>query len=152
MRASVPRVAAIAGSATAAGAALAFLFDKDRGRGRRAELGQRLGAVARRAEGRGERAGRHAGSDAAGMVQRAAHPKSSQSPPPNDVTLARKVETEIFRDDDVPKGSIVVDAADGVVNLRGKADTEERIDDLERQARSIPGVRDVRVALTVGGD
>lgn len=150
MRSSIPRIAATAVPAAAGGAALAFFLDPDRGRTRRADVAQRLGGARRSAMRRGERAGRHAASDAAGMAQRAAHPQWTQAPPPNDITLARKVETEIFRGDDVPKGSIVVNAQEGVVHLRGKADSEDRIEELESQARAIPGVRDVRLALSVG--
>src|SRR4051794_21309789 len=42
----------------------------------------------------------------------------------DDVTLARKVETEIFRAADAPKGQVSVNAENGVVFLRGEvADT-----------------------------
>src|SRR3954453_6823632 len=65
----------------------------------------------------------------------------------DDVGLARKVETVIFRDDAVPKGKIDVNAADGVVWLRGEAKTPEMIKDLERQATAIPEVKKVENLL-----
>ena len=58
----------------------------------------------------------------------------------DDVGLARKVETIIFRDDDVPKGKIDVNAANGVVWLRGEAKTPEMIKALARETEAIPEV------------
>src|SRR3954465_990127 len=65
----------------------------------------------------------------------------------DDVSLARKVETVIFRDDSVPKGKIDVNAADGVVWLRGEAKTPDMIKALERQAQAIPEVKKVENLL-----
>ena len=66
-------------------------------------------------------------------------PQATQTPKDlDDVALARKVETIIFRDDSVPKGKIDVNAADGVVWLRGEAKNPEMIKMLEREATAIP--------------
>jgi hypothetical protein len=65
----------------------------------------------------------------------------------DDVGLARKVETIIFRDDNVPKGHIDVNAANGVVWLRGQAKTPEMIKVLVRQCAAIPEVRQVENLL-----
>ena len=84
-------------------------------------------------------------------AQRAARkspPQASRVPKDlDDVSLARKVETIIFRDDSVPKGDIDVNAADGVVWLRGQAKTPEMIKGLERQCAAIPEVRQVENLL-----
>lgn len=75
-------------------------------------------------------------------------PQASQRPKDlDDVAVARKVETIIFRDDSVPKGKIDVNAANGVVWLRGEAKTPEMIKDLERQAQAIPEVSRVENLL-----
>jgi hypothetical protein len=75
-------------------------------------------------------------------------PQASQTPKDlDDVGLARKVETIIFRDDSVPKGKIDVNAADGVVWLRGEAKTPDMIKALERQAVAIPEVKKVENLL-----
>ena len=67
--------------------------------------------------------------------------RSTAPPKPlDDVSITRKVETELFRDPDVPKGKINVNTADGVVWLRGEASTPEMINDLERRASEIPEV------------
>ena len=68
----------------------------------------------------------------------------------DDVTLARKVETELFRPADVPKGSISVNVNDGVVELRGELPDQEQIDELGDTARKIDGVKDVRNLLRTG--
>jgi BON domain len=65
----------------------------------------------------------------------------------DDVGLARKVETVIFRDESVPKGKIDVNAADGVVWLRGEAKTPDMIKLLEQQTASIPEVKKVENLL-----
>lgn len=65
----------------------------------------------------------------------------------DDVGLARKVESIIFRDDNVPKGKIDVNAADGVVWLRGEAKTPEMINELEAVVAAIPEVKQVENLL-----
>jgi|SRR5215218_7694065 len=140
-----------AAPALGAGVALAYLLDPAQGRRRRKLALQQLAGIARRAARRGRRAARHAASQAGGAAQRATHPRAAQSPPGDDVTLARKVETEIFRPAESPKGSINVNAVDGVVFLRGVARTPEEISQLESEVRGIPGVRDVTNLLHLPG-
>ena len=77
--------------------------------------------------------------------------KEEPKPQPDDITLARKVETEIFRGPDVPKGKINVNAENGIVVLRGEAETPEMIEDLAKKARDVQGVRDVENLLHVPG-
>src|SRR5213595_2872127 len=125
--------------AGAIGAALAYFFDPDNGRRRRKELIQRTGKVFRQA---GRRAGDTA-AQAEGMKQKATHLKEQEKPQPDDVTLARKVETEIFRDADVPKGKINVNVENGKVVLRGEVDSPEMIEDLVSKARKVQRVQDI---------
>ena len=68
----------------------------------------------------------------------------------DDVTLARKVETELFRPADVPKGAISVNVNDGVVELRGELPDQGQIEALGATAKQIDGVRDVRNLLHTG--
>jgi len=67
------------------------------------------------------------------------------------VTLAHKVETIIFRDADVPKGQINVNAVDGVVYLRGEVEQPDMIRELEEAARAVQGVREVENLLHTPG-
>jgi osmotically-inducible protein OsmY len=135
----------------AAGAVLMYFLDRRQGHRRRSQAVQRTGGLLRRGARRGKRAARHAASDAAGSLRRAAHPRVTQKPPSDDVTLARKVETEIFRPADAPKSTVNVSAVGGVVELRGHVDRSEQIKQLERMARRVRGVRDVRNLLHLSG-
>ena len=69
----------------------------------------------------------------------------------DDVTLARKVESELFRPADAPKGSVSVNVNDGVVELRGELSDQKQIDELGDNARKIDGVKDVRNLLSTAG-
>lgn len=71
--------------------------------------------------------------------------------PYDDVTLARKVESEIFRDAGAPKGSVDVNAENGVVFLRGQVDREDQIETLASAARSVDGVKAVESLLHTPG-
>ena len=108
---------------------------------------QRAGGIARRVTRQGERLGRRAASDAYGAVQRVRHIRPQPKPGMDDVTLARKVETEIFRDADSPKGTVNVSVVDGVVELRGQVKRPEQIKALERQVAAIPEARGVENLL-----
>ena len=69
----------------------------------------------------------------------------------DDVTLARKVETEIFRDADAPKGDVLVNAEQGVVFLRGQVKTPDQIKELEQAAQAVDGVKGVETLLHTPG-
>jgi len=142
----------IAPLAALGGALAGFFFDPASGRRRRAQLGQRVPAFFRRRGRELGRLGRRVGSDVYGVKQKATHRR--QEPKPgllNDPALARKVETEIFRGPDVPKGQINVQARDGVVELRGEVPRPELIDELVERARRIPEVREVENLLHLPG-
>ena len=70
----------------------------------------------------------------------------------DDVTLAHQVESELVRADKTPKGQISVNAANGVVQLRGEVEQPELIDALAQRARSVRGVREVENLLHLPGD
>jgi osmotically-inducible protein OsmY len=133
------------------GAALTYFFDPQQGRRRRAMTKDRLAAFFRRRARKAEQLGRTASAQAEGMVQKAKHLEEEPKPQPDDVTLARKVETEIFRDAEVPKGQINVNAENGKVYLRGEVGQPEMIRDLEERARKVQGVQDVENLLHLPG-
>jgi osmotically-inducible protein OsmY len=133
------------------GAALTYFFDPDQGRRRRAMTRDRVAGMFRRTARRGERLGRAASAEAYGVAQKAKHLEEEPKPQPDDVTLARKVETEIFRDADVPKGQINVNAENGKIVLRGEVGQPEMIRDLEERARSVQGVHEVENLLHLPG-
>jgi osmotically-inducible protein OsmY len=61
----------------------------------------------------------------------------------NDPALARKVESEVFRDKNIPKGHINVNVEYGVVYLRGEVPDREIMDELVAHTRRVEGVRGV---------
>lgn len=61
----------------------------------------------------------------------------------NDPALARKVESEIFRGQELSKGNISVNCEYGVVYLRGELPDREQMDALVDRARKVDGVRGV---------
>jgi osmotically-inducible protein OsmY len=133
------------------GAALTYFLDPDQGRRRRAMANDRIAAFFRRRARSGERLGRSATAQAEGLVQKAKHLEEEPKPQPDDVTLTRKVETEIFRDADIPKGQINVNAENGKIYLRGEVGQPELINDLEERTRKVQGVQDVENLLHLPG-
>jgi BON domain len=133
-----------------AGALVGRLTDPDSGGRRRAEVRQRTAAFFRRGGRRAARAGGTTTSYAQGYAQRVTHLREEPKDY-DDVTLARKIESEIFRPADVPKGQINVNVQHGVVQLRGEVRQPEMIRDLEEQVRKIQGVEDVENLLHVPG-
>ncbi|HET7677064.1 MAG TPA: BON domain-containing protein [Candidatus Limnocylindrales bacterium] len=141
--------AAVAAAAASGLTALATYFaDPDRGRGRRAVTRDRLAGMARRAGREAERTRRRVVAGAWGMTQRVGH-MGGGSEPVDDVALAHRVESELFRDQSIPKGRININAESGVVVLRGSVDDEAMVRDIEARTRRIGGVREVSNLLRV---
>src|SRR5207247_7507887 len=109
--------------AGALGAALAYFFDPDNGRKRRK---QAIGRAAKRFRQAGRKA-QGVTAPAQGLKEKVTHLSEQEKPQPDDVTLARKVESEIFRGADVPKGQINVNVEDGVVYLHGVLELTDHI-------------------------
>jgi hypothetical protein len=133
------------------GAALTYFFDPAQGRRRRAMARDRVAAFFRRRARESGRLGRSAAAQAEGLAQKAKHIQEEPKPQPDDVTLTRKVETEIFRDAEIPKGQINVNAENGKIYLRGEVEKPELIKDLEKRARKVQGVQDVENLLHLPG-
>ena len=135
----------------AAGAAAAYFLDPQGGARRRHETRDKTLATVK-----------HGAQDAAGTAKQAAgkargvvHDVTPKMPgrggSPDDVSLARKVETEIFRSADAPKGSVSVNAENGVVFLRGTVEEREWIERLGTEAEKVDGVEAVRNLLHLPG-
>jgi osmotically-inducible protein OsmY len=127
---------------SAIGAALYYLFDPAKGAERRKVVMAKAGGLF----GGGNSAGE---STATASLGGSADDAAKEEP--NDATLARKVETEIFRDQNVPKGQINVNAEDGVVYLRGEV-APDLIAELGQRAREVQGVLGVENLLHVAGE
>ncbi len=70
--------------------------------------------------GQATKFGRGAANQGVALGQRFANRNPSPKEGMDDVTLTRKVETEIFRPQGAPKGKVDVNAVEGVVWLRGE--------------------------------
>src|SRR5207253_2028873 len=90
------------------GGALSYFLDPDRGRRRRHIARERGVATVRRTAWLLGRKARYTASTAQGLAEKAAHSRQEGWPPPDDATLAHKIESEIFRDPEIPKGKINV--------------------------------------------
>jgi len=69
----------------------------------------------------------------------------------DDVTLTHQVESELYGSSKTPKGRLSVNAANGIVQLRGEVDSPHLIDELVRRTRAVPGVDDVENLLHTPG-
>jgi osmotically-inducible protein OsmY len=70
----------------------------------------------------------------------------------NDPALARKVESEVFRDEALPKGSVSVNAEYGVIYFRGEVPSQEAMEELTKRARNVDGVRAVENLTHLPGE
>jgi osmotically-inducible protein OsmY len=131
------------------GAALAYYLDPVSGRRRRHTTRDRTFSLVSHGRQRSRRLARHASSEAYGLGQRLVHNLPGRAPDLDDVTLAHKVESILFRDRDVPKGNINVNAENGVVFLRGEVERPELVEALGERVHKVRGVRGVENLLHV---
>jgi osmotically-inducible protein OsmY len=130
----------------AAGAAAAHFLDPDSGARRRNSLRDRGASKARSAATTAQSQAHYAAGQAKGAAS-AVTPSATRLEDADDVTLARKVETEIFRAADAPKGTVSVDVQDGIAHLRGEVADQEWIDRLASEARKVKGIKGVENLL-----
>jgi osmotically-inducible protein OsmY len=132
----------------AAGAAAQYFLDKQAGARRRNSARDQALSLARRQAHDVAAKADYAAGQAKGKV-------ASMKPTPSDdrklddlgdAALARKVESEIFRAEDAPKGKVDVNAENGVVFLRGEVE-RDWIERLEQDAEHVTGVKAVRNLL-----
>ena len=140
--ASAVLIAVAAGGLTL-GALLEYFLDPRTGRRRRHTVRDRALSRLRRGERRSLVRARRAESRAIGVARRTINARRRTEEPLDDVTLAQKVESELFRRANVPKGQVSVNAEEGVVFLRGLMERSEDIERMGEEARRIRGVRGV---------
>ena len=140
-RRSIVAVATVGG--LAAGALLEYFLDPKAGRRRRHTARDRMLARMRRGERRALVRARRAESHTVGVARRTINARRRAEEPPDDLTLAQRVESQLFRRAGAPKGQVSVNAEEGVVFLRGVMEREEQIERLGDEARRIAGVRAV---------
>jgi len=142
---------AVAVGGLALGALLEYFLDPKAGRRRRHTTRDRALSRLRRGERRAHVRARRAESHAIGVARRAINARRRTEEPPDDVTLAQKVESQLFRRAHVPKGQVSVNAEEGVVFLRGVMERQDDIDRMGEEARRIEGVRAVENLIHLPG-
>ena len=139
----------------AVGAAGQYFLDSQSGGRRRSVATDKAQKHAREAGEQASRKADYVAGQATGAVveaTKAASPGGNGSAEKlNDPALARKVETEIFRDADAPKGKVNVNVENGVVFLRGSVDDEATAEKLVAGAQKVDGVERVESLLDAAG-
>jgi osmotically-inducible protein OsmY len=123
-------------------AALTYFFDPQNGAQRR----QRVVAFFRQRARGFAGAGRSVGAEAHALKQKATHLREEPKDF-DDQTLKAKVESEVFRPADSPKGDVNVNVENGVVFLRGQVERQELVGELEDRVRKVQGVERVENML-----
>jgi osmotically-inducible protein OsmY len=133
------------------GAAVAFLFDPDRGRARRARLMDQSAGMLRHGWRGAGRQGRLLGARVSGglSAMRASGRPAEQA---NDATLKDRVESELLRDPKIPKGALNINAEQGIVVLRGEVPDEKMREKIESRASQVRGVWYVENLLHLPGE
>ncbi len=134
----------------AAGAAAAHFLDPQSGRRRRSMLKDQAASKARDAASAAQTQAQYAAGQMKGAAA-AVTPSPTRLEDADDVTLARKVETEIFRDPQAPKGNVSIDVQAGVAYLRGEVADPAWIERLADHARKIDGIKGVKNLLHAPG-
>ena len=138
----------------AAGAAAVWFLDPHSGASRRSIAANKAGKYAREAQEEAARRADYAAGVAKGVVKEATSGNGDGDAGErlNDPALARKVESEIFRAADAPKGDVVVNAEDGVIYLRGQVEDPALGERLAEEAGKVDGVRTVESLLHAPGE
>jgi len=142
------RLAVLAGAA--GGAVAVYFFDPQRGHARRTQFVDWSGARLRRGWRALNQLGARTSSNAAAFPQRMVSLRSGPRPA-DDLTLRDRVESEVFRNADLPKGQINFDVESGVVTIRGQVENAFQIASVEKAVLKVPGVVGVENLLHVDG-
>jgi osmotically-inducible protein OsmY len=134
----------------AIGAALAYLFDPDSGRGRRVRLRDQAMSEVRKARERADAKKRYVSNVARGRVSELVSP-GPDNRQPDDATLSERIRSEVFGAPDVADDRIALTVVDGVAELRGELDAREDVELIADRVAAVPGVTGVRNLLRVHG-
>jgi osmotically-inducible protein OsmY len=125
------------------GAAIAYFFDRENGRRRRALVRDRSEAWFRSTRETAEHKSRYASDKMSGVKHEVFG--STETEAPNDATVAQKIRSEVLRHYDTSRVNVNVE--DGIAVLRGELKHPEEINALVRDVERVAGVRDVRSLL-----
>jgi hypothetical protein len=142
------RLAVLSGAV--AGAVAVYFLDPQHGSARRAQFVDWSGARLRRGWKAVNELGARTGANASALPQRMVSLRSGPRPA-DDLTLRDRVESEVFRNGDLPKGQINLDVESGVVTIRGQVENAFQIASVEKAVLKVPGVVGVENLLHVDG-
>jgi hypothetical protein len=134
----------------AVGAVAEAFFDPQAGRRRRHVARDHALATLRHRSHDAVRRSKYLVGVAEGAAYRATHllPRAwRHKEPPDDVTLAQKVESVAFRKARVPKAQVSVNAENGVIFLRGQLDSEDQVERIVQASGEVSGVKEVKNLL-----
>jgi osmotically-inducible protein OsmY len=135
-----------------AGAAAEYVFDPVAGRRRRKTARARMAALARRSAHRSAAELRRNATRSYGKTRGFLHRvRPRPAAELDDAELAHKVESVIFRDSQVPKGRLSINAESGRVFVRGEVMSADLIAAVERAVRGVSGVREVENLMHLPG-
>lgn len=135
-----------------AGAGLMYFLDPQSGKRRRTMLRDRTGGMIRHTSRRVVSAGRRTSATVYGVTQKVKHRRPEEISFPNNPDLVARVESELFRDPDIPKGSININAEyDGKIVVRGQVEDVGQIKAIERAIKRVRGVWEVENLLHLPG-
>jgi osmotically-inducible protein OsmY len=135
----------------AVGAAAAYFLDPQGGARRRHEARDKTVSKVKSGASDAASSAKYTAGKAQGAVHSVTPSMPGHGDAPDDATLVHKVESEIFRAADAPKGSVSVNAENGVVFLRGVVDDRDWIQRLGSDAKKVEGVKEVRNLLHLPG-
>jgi gas vesicle protein len=132
----------------AAGATAMFMFDPQQGRRRRALARDKVIHVRNVIDQTLTEELPKRIEYASGFAEGAKHRlhtviEDSDRRPENEHVLIDRVQSTVFRDADVPKGNINIDAAGTTVYLRGSVEDDGMREEIEERVRRVEGVDDV---------
>lgn len=78
--------------------------------------------------------------------------RAQDDPDPDDNTLRDRIESELFRFPEIPKGDININVENGVAVLRGQIKDRATIDMIVDLVRDVENVRDVESYMHVPGE
>jgi len=133
----------------AAGAAGMYFLDPDRGRGRRARMGQQLAARRRKIERAATSIEKDAANRADGVAARA---KGAGVFHPSDDRALEVHLHQVLAEIDVATSDVSVESVEGVVRVRGQVASEADIARVVRAINGVPGVQGVESLMHLPGE
>lgn len=130
------------------GACGAYYLDPDRGRARRAQLGEQVASARKRRQRQVEADARYRDGQLRGEAAVAAG--AGVFAPEDDIDISQAIHAALTHLE-IRTNDVKVDVVDGVATLRGQVDTADDINEVRRRAATVTGVVEVHSFLHTPG-